>query len=130
MNNKSSQIIEILKSLTLLESLELINDIEKIFNINISNISPVQNKTLILDKNISNEVIEEKTLFNITLVEIPSDKKISVLKVVRTITGLGLKESKDIVDNIPKLLKENLKKEEVEKIKIELEALGAKIQII
>jgi large subunit ribosomal protein L7/L12 len=130
MSDKSNQIIEILKSLTLLESLELINDIEKTFNINISNISQVQNKTLTSDKNINNEVVEEKSLFNITLLDIPLDKKISVLKVVRTITGLGLKESKDIVDNIPKILKENIKKEEVEKIKNELEALGAKVQII
>ena len=67
MSDKSNQIIEILKSLTLLESLELINDIEKTFNINISNISQVQNKTLTSDKNINNEVVEEKSLFNMDI---------------------------------------------------------------
>ena len=130
MNSKLNQIIDLLKSLTLLESLELINTIEKTFNINISTFSEPQNKQLSLNENSTIEKIEEKNLFNITLIEVPIDKKIPVLKLVRTITGLGLKESKDIVDNIPKILKENITKDEVDKIKTELETLGAKVQIL
>ena len=73
--------------------------------------------------------VEEKSSFDITLIEVPADKKIAVLKIVRNLTGLGLKESKDIVDNVPKLLKEGATKEESESIKKELEASGAKITI-
>ena len=75
------------------------------------------------------EAVEEKSSFDITLTEVPADKKIAVLKIVRYLTGLGLKESKDIVDNVPKLLKEGATKEESESIKKELEASGAKITI-
>ncbi len=128
MNQKLNEIIDILKTLTLLETIELINQIKKIFNINIlNNIKNKENLNLDIDSNTSKE---EKNTFNVSLIEIPLDKKISILKVIRNITGLGLKESKDIVDNIPKLLKENIKKEEVDKIKNELESLGAKVQII
>jgi large subunit ribosomal protein L7/L12 len=130
MNNKLNEIIEILKTLTLLETGQLITEIKEIFNINIdSNISldkeNSENQDIMLDD--SNN---KKVLFNVTLTEIPIDKKIAVLKIVRTITGLGLKESKDIVDNIPKLLKENIKKEDADKIKSELEAVGAKVQVL
>lgn len=128
MNQKLNEITDILKTLTLLETIELINQIKKIFNINIlNNIKNKENLNLDIDSNTSKE---EKNTFNVSLIEIPLDKKISILKVIRNITGLGLKESKDIVDNIPKLLKENIKKEEVDKIKNELESLGAKVQII
>ena len=75
------------------------------------------------------EVIEEQTAFDITLSEVPADKKIAILKVVRNITGLGLKESKDIVDNVPKLVKEGASKEDSQKIKLEFEAAGAKVTI-
>lgn len=67
--------------------------------------------------------------FDLTLTEVPADKKIPILKIVRSVTGLGLKESKEIVDNVPKLLKEGLSKEESENLKKELEAAGAKISI-
>ena len=75
------------------------------------------------------EAAEEKTSFDIVLDAVPADKKIAILKIVRNVTGLGLKESKDIVDNVPKTLKEGSTKEEVETIKKELEAAGAKVVI-
>lgn len=71
---------------------------------------------------------EEKTEFTPVL-ESAGDKKIEVLKVVRELTGLGLKEAKDLVDNTPKPVKENVKKEEAEQIKAKLEAAGAKVTI-
>jgi large subunit ribosomal protein L7/L12 len=71
---------------------------------------------------------EEKTEFNVVLTEV-GDKKIQVIKEVRSITGLGLKESKELVESAPKPLKENVSKEEAEEIKKKLEAAGAKVEI-
>ena len=72
--------------------------------------------------------VEEKTEFDVILASV-GDKKIEVLKVVREVTGLGLKEAKDLVDSAPKPLKEKVKKEEAEQMKQKLEATGAKIEI-
>ena len=75
------------------------------------------------------EAVEEQTAFDITLTDVPADKKIAILKVVRNVTGLGLKESKEIVDNVPKTLKEGVTKEEAETIKKEIESAGGKVTI-
>jgi large subunit ribosomal protein L7/L12 len=72
---------------------------------------------------------EEKTSFSLTLVEVPLDKKISVIKLIRTLTGLGLKDCKDIVDNPPKKIKESLSKDEIEKFKKEFDSLEVKILV-
>ncbi len=72
--------------------------------------------------------VEEQTEFDVMLVAI-GDKKIEVLKVVREVTGLGLKEAKDLVDTAPKPVKEKIKKEDAEAMKIKLEAVGAKVEI-
>ncbi|HMX46483.1 MAG TPA: 50S ribosomal protein L7/L12, partial [Candidatus Obscuribacter sp.] len=72
--------------------------------------------------------VEEKTEFDVVLTAV-GDKKIEVLKVVREVTGLGLKEAKDLVDSAPKPLKEKVKKEEAEEMKKKLEATGAKVEI-
>jgi len=71
---------------------------------------------------------EEKTEFNLHL-EAAGDKKIDVIKVVRTITALGLKEAKDLVEGAPKLVKAGLSKDDVAKFKKELEAVGAKVKV-
>lgn len=73
-------------------------------------------------------VEEEKTEFDVILTS-PGEKKIQVLKVIRELTGLGLKEAKDLVDNPPKPVKEKIKKEEAQEIKAKLEAEGASIEI-
>ncbi|GAB4225608.1 MAG: 50S ribosomal protein L7/L12 [Chlamydiales bacterium] len=72
---------------------------------------------------------EEVTDFKIILAEVPADKKISVIKVVREITGLGLKEAKDLVESTPKVIKESSPKEEAETIKKKLEEAGAKVTL-
>jgi large subunit ribosomal protein L7/L12 len=72
---------------------------------------------------------EEKTEFDVILASVPADKKIAAIKVVREITGLGLKEAKDLVDGAPKALKEGVSKDEAEKIKKQLEDGGAKVEI-
>jgi large subunit ribosomal protein L7/L12 len=130
MNTKLESIVDQLKELTLLEAAELVTEIEKTFNVDTSaasavpvmgNFAPVGGAPA--------EAAEEKTAFDVLLTEVPADKKIAILKIVRNVTGLGLKESKEIVDNVPKLLKEGATKEEGESIKKELETAGAKVDI-
>ena len=128
MNEKLTTIIEQLKSLTLLEAAELVKEIEKTFGVDTSVASePVGGAVIASSAPV--EVVEEKTSFDIILTDVPADKKIAILKIVRNVTGLGLKESKDIVDNVPKTLKEGITKEEGETIKKELETAGAKVNI-
>jgi large subunit ribosomal protein L7/L12 len=127
MSEKLNTIIEQLKSLTLLEASELVTEIEKVFGVDTS--ISVASVAAPATAAAPTEAVEEKTAFDITLDSVPADKKIAVLKIVRNVTGLGLKESKDIVDNVPKLLKEGATKEEGETIKKEIEAAGGKVTI-
>jgi large subunit ribosomal protein L7/L12 len=129
MNEKLTSIIEQLKTLTLLEAAELVKEIEKTFGVDTS----VQTAAVAVGGPVGTaapvEAVEEKVAFDIILTEVPADKKIAILKIVRNLTGLGLKESKDIVDNVPKVLKEGITKDESENIKKELETAGAKVSI-
>jgi large subunit ribosomal protein L7/L12 len=72
---------------------------------------------------------EEKTDFNVSLVSFPADKKINIIKVVREVTSLGLKEAKDLVEAVPKVLKEGVPKEEAETIRKKFDEVGAKVEI-
>jgi large subunit ribosomal protein L7/L12 len=129
MNEKLITILDQLKSLTLLEAAELVKEIENVFgvdtSVSVANVGAIATQPVA----VAAEVVEEKTSFDVTLSEVPADKKIAILKVVRNVTGLGLKESKDIVDNVPKLLKEGVSKEESETIKKDIEASGGKVSI-
>lgn len=129
MNEKVTAIIEQLKSLTLLEAAELVKEIEKTFEVDTTVSTAVVPGIIPTVATNVPEVVEEKVAFDIFLTEVPADKKIAILKIVRSVTGLGLKESKDIVDNVPKMLKEGITKEESETIKKELETAGAKVNI-
>lgn len=131
MNAKLDQIIDQLKSLTLLEAAELVTAIEETFGVDTS-IAAAPIAAVAIPGGGGNEgssEADEKTEFDVHLQEVPADKKIAILKIVRNITGLGLKESKEIVDNVPKVLKEGVTKEESEKIKKELEEAGAKVGV-
>jgi len=129
MSEKLTTIIESLKTLTLLEASELVTEIEKVFGVDTSvSVASVAVAGAPVAAAPA-EAAEEKTAFDIVLEAVPADKKIAILKIVRNVTGLGLKESKDIVDNVPKLLKEGATKEESESIKKELETAGGKITI-
>ena len=75
------------------------------------------------------EAVEEKTEFKLFLAEVPADKKIAILKVVRTITGLGLKEAKDLVEAAPKIIQEGMTKDASESAKKQLEEAGAKVTL-
>jgi large subunit ribosomal protein L7/L12 len=129
-NTNTNLIIQNLKNLSLLELNNLIIEIETSFSIKASlfNTDSIKNNESTFNNSVA-EIKEEKSLFTITLTAVPQDKKISVLKIVRTITGFGLKESKDIVDNLPKILKENISKDECNKIKQEIESVGGTLLI-
>ncbi len=73
--------------------------------------------------------VEEQTEFTVTLKEYPADKKVTVIKVIRELTGLGLKEAKDLVEGVPSTVKESVSKADVAKIKASLEAAGAKVEV-
>ena len=73
--------------------------------------------------------VEEKTEFTVTLKEYPADKKVTVIKVIREITGLGLKEAKDLVDGAPKAVKERVSKAEAGDMKKKLEEVGATVEV-
>ena len=129
MSNKILSIIEELKSLTLLEAAKLVKEIEQTFDVNASLSS--SGNLVISDANAQASItkVEEKTEFDVILVEVRTPKKIAILKVVRALTGLGLKEAKDLVESAPKLLKEATSKDDSEQMKSKLEEAGAKIEI-
>jgi len=129
MNEKLTSIIEQLKTLTLLEAAELVKEIETTFGVDTSVQTTAVSMGNMAGPAVAVEAVEEKVAFDIVLTEVPADKKIAILKIVRNLTGLGLKESKDIVDNVPKVLKEGITKDESEAIKKEMEAAGAKVTI-
>jgi large subunit ribosomal protein L7/L12 len=76
------------------------------------------------------EEVEEKTSFNLMLDEVPADKKIAVLKVVRGLTGLGLKEAKELVESAPKQIQESLAKDAAEDAKNQIEEAGGKASLV
>ena len=126
MSEKIDQIIESLKTLTLLEASELVTKIEDTFGVDASASSGA---TMVMAAPTAVEEVEEKTEFNVMLEEVPADKKIAILKVVRGLTGLGLKEAKEIVESAPKQIQEGLGKEAAEQAKKQLEEVGAKVSL-
>ena len=127
--SKVEEIIEQLKSLTLLEAADLVKQIEETFDVSAA--APVGGGMMMMAPGAGGgeEAAEEKTEFDLVLEEVPADKKIAVLKIVRTLTGLGLKEAKDLVEKAPTIVKENCKQEEAEAIKAKLEEAGATITL-
>ena len=126
MSEKIDQIIESLKTLTLLEASELVTKIEDTFGVDASASSGA---TMVMAAPTVVEEVEEKTEFNVLLEEVPADKKIAILKVVRGLTGLGLKEAKEIVESAPKQIQEGLGKDAAEQAKKQLEDVGAVISL-
>jgi large subunit ribosomal protein L7/L12 len=112
--SKVEEIIEQLKSLTLLEAADLVKQIEETFDVSAA--APVGGGMMMMAPGAGGgeEAAEEKTEFDLVLEEVPADKKIAVLKIVRTLTGLGLKEAKDLVESAPKTVKEAVGKADAE----------------
>lgn len=127
MSTATDEILEKLKSLTLLEAADLVKQIEEAFGVSAA--APVGGMIMAPGAAGPVEEVEEQTEFDVILEEFPADKKISILKVVRTLTGLGLKEAKDLVESAPKPVKEAVTKEAAEDVKKQLEEAGAKASI-
>ena len=130
MSATTDEILEKLKSLTLLEASELVKQIEEAFGVSAA--APVGGMMMMAPgagAAAPAEEAEEQTEFDVILEEVPADKKIAILKVVRTLTGLGLKEAKDLVEAAPKPVKEGIAKDAAEDTKKQLEEAGAKVTV-
>ena len=117
------EIVETLKGMTLLEVSELVKELEDTFGVSAA--APVAIAAM---PGAGGEAAEEKTEFDVILADFGSNK-INVIKEVRSLTGLGLKEAKDLVESAPKPVKEGATKEEADKIKAQLEKAGAKVEL-
>ena len=126
MSEKITQIVEELKTLTLLEAAELVSQIEETFGVDAS--AAVGGPVVMAAAGAAEEV-EEKTEFNVMLDEVPADKKIAILKVVRGLTGLGLKEAKTLVESAPQQVQEAVSKDAAEDAKKQIEAAGGKVSL-
>lgn len=127
MSTKIETIMSQLSTLTLIEAAELVKKIEETFGVDASASGGMM--MMAAPTAAAAEVVEEKTEFNLILEDVPADKKIAILKVVRSITGLGLKEAKDLVEAAPKMLKESISKDVAETAKKQLEEAGAKVTL-
>lgn len=127
MSEKIDQIVENLKTLTLLEASELVTKIEETFGVDAS--ASVGGGVVMAAAPVAVEEVEEKTEFDVMLQEVPADKKIAVLKVVRSLTGLGLKEAKTLVESVPKVVQEGLAKDVAENAKKQIEEAGGKVEL-
>ncbi|BAZ37437.1 50S ribosomal protein L7/L12 [Calothrix sp. NIES-4101] len=128
MSAATDQILEQLKGLTLLEASELVKQIEEAFGVSAA--APAGGMMMMAAPGAAPaEAAEEKTEFDAILESVPADKKIAVLKIVRELTGLGLKEAKDLVEAAPKALFEGVAKEKAEDAKKRVEEAGGKVAI-
>ena len=127
MSEKIDQIVEDLKTLTLLEASELVKKIEETFGVDAS--ASFGGGMVMAAAPAAAEEVEEKTSFDVVLEEVPKDKKIAILKIVRSLTGLGLKEAKELVESTPKHIKDGIAKDAAEDIKKQIEEAGGKVSL-
>jgi len=120
------EILDAISKLTLLEVVELISDFEKKFGVTAA--APVA-AAAAPAAGAAAAPVEEKTEFTVLLKEYPADKKVTVIKVIREITGLGLKEAKDLVEGVPSTVKEAVSKADSDAFKKKLEDAGAKVEV-
>lgn len=123
LNAKQSQIAESIDKLTVIELAALVKALEQKYGVS----AAAAVAAPAAGAGAGAAAVEEQTSFSVVLDSFPVDKKISVIKVVREITALGLKEAKDLVEAAPKPVKEGVTKDEAAKIKASLEAAGAKV---
>nr|YP_009541053.1 ribosomal protein L12 [Lepocinclis playfairiana]AYQ93548.1 ribosomal protein L12 [Lepocinclis playfairiana] len=133
MSNKVDQILEDLKSISLLEASELIVKIEQTFGVDatvsrapsfVDSVSSTSGGVKAESKD-----VEEKTEFNVIIKDVPTAKRITVIKVVRSLTSLGLKEAKDLIESVPKQVLDNVSKEKADESKKLLEEAGAVVVV-
>jgi large subunit ribosomal protein L7/L12 len=123
----TDQILEAIASMTVLEVSELVKAMEEKFGVSAA--APVAVAVAGGGGGAPAEAVEEKTEFTVVLKAFDDSKKIAVIKEVRAVTGLGLKEAKDLVEGAPKPLKENVSKDEAAKIKDQVTAAGGTVEI-
>lgn len=126
MSTATDEILEKLKTLSLLEASELVSQIEEAFGVSAAAPVAVAGGG---GAAAAVEEVEEKTEFDVVLDEVPGDKKIAILKAVRSMTGLGLKEAKGMVESAPVTVKEAVAKDAAEEAKKTLEDAGAKVTV-
>ncbi|MCJ2542075.1 50S ribosomal protein L7/L12 [Thermostichus vulcanus] len=133
-SERVEKILEDLKALSLLEASELVKAIEEAFGVSAA--APAGGMMMAAPvaaaaaaPAAAAEPVEEQTAFDVILEAVPADKKIAILKVVRELTGLGLKDAKDLVEAAPKAVKEGAAKEEANEIKKKLEEAGATVKV-
>jgi large subunit ribosomal protein L7/L12 len=125
-NISKEDVIEFVSNMSVLELSELIKELEEKFGVSAA--APVAMMAAGPAAGAAGAAAEEKTEFDV-IITASGDKKIQVIKEVRAITGLGLKEAKALVDEVPKPVKEGITKDEAEKIKAQLEGAGAQVEI-
>ena len=123
MNEKSTQILEIVKGLTILELADLVKALEEEFGVSAAPVAVAAAPGAA-----AAAPVEEKTEFDVILKNAGASK-LNVIKVVRELTGLGLKDAKDLVEGAPKTIKEGVSKEEADKIAADLKAAGAEVEV-
>ena len=122
MNEKSTQILELVKGLTILELADLVKALEEEFGVSAAPVA------VAAAPGAAAAPVEEKTEFDVVL-KAAGANKLAVIKVAREITGLGLKDAKDLVEAAPKAIKEAVAKDEAEKIAEQLKAAGAEVEV-
>ncbi len=128
MSAATDNILEQLKTLSLLEASELVKQIEEAFGVSAA--APVGGMMMMAGgPAAAAEEVVEQTEFEVILESVPADKKIAVLKIVRELTGLGLKEAKDLVEAAPKAVKEGIAKDAAEDAKKRIEEAGGKVTV-
>ena len=127
MSTNIDEIVEILSKLSVLEMSKLKTALEDKWGVKAQAAAPAVIAAPAADGAAAKA--EEATDFKVTLEEVPADKKIAIIKVVREITGLGLKEAKELVESAPKVLKDSAPKAEAEEIKKKAETAGAKVSL-
>ena len=129
MSTTTDEILERLKTISLFEAKELVAQIEETFGVDAS--TPVGGATVapIDSSGQAGEAAEEKTTFDVILESVASDKRVAVLKSIRNLTSLGLKEAKEFTASLPKAVKESVSKEEAETAKQQLEEAGGQVKI-
>ena len=118
----TAEIIEVIKGLTVLELNDLVKACEEEFGVSAA-------AGVVVAAQGTAAVEDEKTEFDVELTDVPADAKVKAIKVVRELTGLGLKEAKEIVDGVPKIVKEGISKDDAENCKAKLEEVGAKVTL-
>jgi large subunit ribosomal protein L7/L12 len=123
------QVVDYIKGISVLELSQLVKALEQELGVSAAAAMPMAMPGAAAGGGAAAAPAEEKTEFNVTLVSFPADKKINIIKVVREVTSLGLKEAKDLVEAVPKAVKEAASKDEAEAIRKKFDEVGAKVEI-